>query len=602
MVNIVEKAVRAACQPADRRPPWQWCEENFFVTSGPMPGRWKSSNSPWVKEFMEDFADNRVSTISVMCSAQSSKTETMLGLLNWLIDNDPGGCMWVTSNEEEALKFCTERAMKSLKACPKIMAQMPKSSTGELDRKLVKSQEIFFPRMPLEFIGSNSEAKLQSKPRRWLLLDEVRNWPPGALPMVLKRTRAFWNARRVIISTPDAEHDPVHQEFLKGNQKHYYVKCPTCGHKQLLIWERIGWDDNETTRPSGIWNFDAMAETIHFKCEDTDCPSHVVEKRIKDHPVNRRKMVSEGEWREHNPGAPRSVRSYTWNAILPPWVKWRDLVEEFINAHKALSWGDHEPLKTFINESLGQPWDDRLKYGDDDYLEKRQEDYLLGKEWDDETHRFISFDVQKDHFRFVCRAFGPIGSSRLIDYGKLMSWEEVRMKIKELHVDDDNVILDAAHRTAEVYKMVAESGYRWKPFWGDERRYFNFKGARTIFMADMIDPAMGSREQGRVRPIRLITWSNPSAKDMLLMMMKGISGNWTISKHVTKEYLDQITAERREEFTDARGQVTFKWVRTRRDNHYGDCELMILVAAVINRIIGIPERITEAVQGLTVGS
>jgi phage terminase large subunit GpA-like protein len=555
-----------------------------------MPGRWKSANSPWVKEFMEDFASNAVSTISVMCSAQSSKTETMLGLLCWLISQDPGGCMWVTSNEEEALKFCTERAMKSLKACPSILAQLPRGVSGDFDRKLVKAQEIFFPRMVLEFIGAGSEAKLQSKPRRWLMLDEVRNWPPGALTMVLKRTRAFWNARRVIISTPDQEHDPVHQEFLKGNQNHLYVKCPHCSTLQHLNWQRIKWEENETTRPNGVWDFDLLAETIHFDCENPSCETHQEDKWLKDHPVFRRYLSNNCVWVSHNPKAPKNHRSYTWNAIIPTWVKWRDLVEEFINANKALSWGDHEPLKTFINESLGQPWDDRLKYGDENYLEDRMEDYYLGHEWPDEKTRYIAFDIQKDHMRYVCRAFGESGSSRLIDFGKLMTWEEVRVKIEELHVDNNNVILDAAHRTSEVYKMVAESGYTWKPMWGDERRYFSFHGARTIFNADFIDPAMGTKAQGRVRPIRLITWSNPSAKDLLMMMMKGISGHWAISRHVPKEYIAQITAERREEHTDAKGQVSYRWVRTHRDNHYFDCEAMIMVAAVINRIIGIPER------------
>jgi phage terminase large subunit GpA-like protein len=51
-------------------------EDHITVdNTSPMPGRWRADSSPWVKELMEVFADNRVSDIVVQCSAQSSKTQ-----------------------------------------------------------------------------------------------------------------------------------------------------------------------------------------------------------------------------------------------------------------------------------------------------------------------------------------------------------------------------------------------------------------------------------------------------------------------------------------------------------------------------------------------
>ena len=51
------------------------------------------------------------------------------------------------------------------------------------------------------------------------------------------------------------------------------------------------------------------------------------------------------------------------------------------------------------------------------------------------------------------------------------------------------------------------------------------------------------------------------------------------------DYLKQVTSERREEKEDTRGRVTSFWKPVRRDNHLRDCELMILVAAVITKIV-----------------
>ncbi len=491
--------------------------------------------------------------------------------------------MFVTSNDDEALKFCLERLMPSLYACEQVRDLMPKNLAGSIDRRKAKAQEIHFPRMTLEVIGSNSESKLQSKPRRWLLMDEVRNWPDGALPMVLKRTRAYYNAKRIIISTPFLQHDAVHQNFLQGDQRHWHVPCPRCGHSQTVTWDNIKWDENETTRPHGLWDFDELAKTIRWECEAKGC-------KIEDNPVDRRHFANKGIWVPHNRLAPHHHRSYHWNALIPTWVRWRDLVEEWINANKALSWGDPKPLQTFINETLGQPWEDRMQWGDDSaYLEERKADYRMGDRWDDEKIRFLGCDVQKDYLRYVCRAFGSGGRSRLMDFGTCRTFDDLRAKIKELHIDDDNVILDAAHRTPEVYRAVIDSGYRWKPFWGDEARYFSINGVKSVWTWNSIDPFIGTAMEGKALPLRLYHWSNPSIKDMLMMMMQGKSSSWEISKHIDPTYVLEVTAEYRQEIIDARGQVKYKYARKRKENHAFDCECMILCAAIINRIVGLPE-------------
>ena len=81
----------AACKPADRRPPWEWCEEHVQVDeTSPLPGRWRSDASPWVRAVMEDFSNNAVRDIAVQCAAQSGKTQTVLNCACWAIAEDPG--------------------------------------------------------------------------------------------------------------------------------------------------------------------------------------------------------------------------------------------------------------------------------------------------------------------------------------------------------------------------------------------------------------------------------------------------------------------------------------------------------------------------------
>jgi hypothetical protein len=54
-----------ACNPADRRPPWQWCEEHVRVDeTSPLPGRWRSDASPWVRS-AKTFASEENGTPSI---------------------------------------------------------------------------------------------------------------------------------------------------------------------------------------------------------------------------------------------------------------------------------------------------------------------------------------------------------------------------------------------------------------------------------------------------------------------------------------------------------------------------------------------------------
>ena len=55
---------------------------------------------------------------------------------------------------------------------------------------------------------------------------------------------------------------------------------------------------------------------------------------------------------------------------------------------------------------------------------------------------------------------------------------------------------------------------------------------------------------------------------------------------MSEDYLDQMTAEKRQEFTDPKGRVSYEWVRMRKANHYWDCEQMQLVGAVATGMVG----------------
>ncbi|MFM7099720.1 MAG: terminase gpA endonuclease subunit, partial [Verrucomicrobiota bacterium] len=461
---------------------------------------------------MEAFADNRVSEIAIQCSAQSSKTQTIMGLACWVVAEDPGPAMWVMAAKDEAKQFVRDRLGPTFTSCQPV-------ADGLL---AAESSEFQFASMPFYVVGAGSPSKLQSKPIRWLFLDEVRNYPAGALDTVLKRTRAFWNSRTVIISTPDREGDAVDRAYQAGDQRLYHLACPGCAQLQPLVWDQLKWDTNETTKPSGQWDFDRLAETIRFECKAC---GHA----IRDTPQDRKALARNGRFVPQNPGAPRHRRSFKWNALLPPWVRWRSLVEEFLRARSAARNGDLAPMKTFVNESLGESWRDELgEIEDFGFLLERRGTYRFGDTWPDELCRFMSADRQArggEHYWYVIRAFGPAGHSRLLSYGRCNSQTELEEIRKSHGIPAVNCLIDSGYKASDVYRFCRATG--WKPFKGDACDFFLKRDPRTqktyrsLWDKTRVDPAANTSQAGRGKLLPLYRFSSNGAKDLLFEYLTG---------------------------------------------------------------------------------
>ena len=510
-----------------------------------------------------------------MCAAQSSKTQTIMNLLSWSIVCDPGPAMWVMAAQDEAKTFAKTRLIPTLENCEPVAALFPR------DRHSKTILEINFDTMPLIINGANSQSKLQSKPIRRLFLDEARNYPPGALEMVLKRTRTFWNAKRVIVSTPDLEGDAVHSAFLAGDQRHYYVPCISCRHEEPLVLKNFKWDTNDFTRPNDQWNFDALATTIRLECSKCGF-------KHEDKPDVRREIAASGRWVKHNLNAPSNRASFTWPAFLPPWVQWRSLIEEFLKARQALKVGTIIPLKSFINESLGQPWQDN--YSEDKEVIVKSDYSSSGVFlWPDEAQRFLTVDVQKDHFWYVCRAWSKIGTSRLIREGRLDTFEDITEIQKNLNIIGHRVLVDSGYNTSEVYQKCLK--YGWIPLKGQDRDFFpspTKEGAKMIWtpMA-RVDVGLGTVEQGMYRLIKPILFASPTCKDMLARIRKTQLPKWEIPTDISQEYLWQMDSEiKKLRHNKLTGQEVWQWCRIgSRPNHLFDCELMQIVAAVMAKLL-----------------
>lgn len=596
-LSPVQRAAMSAWKPQDIRTSWEWCEDHVVVdNTSPMPGPWRSSNSPWNKEPMELAADKTKSSHCIMCSAQSTKTQMILDLLLWSIDQDPGPSMYVMANKDDAQDFVRDRFAPSMQRCEPVRELLLRET------KL----GFTFRTMPLYFVGAGSPAKLQGKPIKRLWLDEVRNYPPGALETVLKRVRAFGSLSQVfIISTPGVIGDAVHQAFMRGDQRRYHFPCPKCGHMQQLRMAQLKaehpethlsvfWKDVPGAKIQGIWNFEALGRAIRYECEKC---KHL----ISDTPAERKAICRNGHFIRMNPAAEPCDVSFHWNALLPWWVSWKGIVKEFIEARAAARHGNIEPMRTFVTETLGEPWEDRLGVVEDfGFLEARKAAYDYGEAWPEAKRRFMAADKQEaggEHYWYVIREFGAFGKSRLVAHGSCRTTVELEETRKQYNVGIADAMIDSGYRAQEVYRFCGATG--WKAFKGDQLEYYLVQHPHPQVRGQMVTMRQIWRKtqavvynvmtKRRIGSIPLFTFAGSSTKDLLMEYMSGLSGDWTMPERVAKDYLKQMTGERREQRTDAKGAISYVWKRV-GDNHYFDCEQMILIAAIATKTINAPMR------------
>jgi len=565
--------------------PWEWMETNIELgPETPYPGPYSTDFTPFVRPVIRDVMDDANSQVTILCSAQSAKTQTLIALVLYIVANDPGSMFWVTAAADEAKEFSKTRLKPALEACPGTRDLMPTvaNKQGTVLLQLLT--------MTILLRGSNSKSKLQSTPVRWLVLDEVRNYALGALDLVLKRVRSYWNSRIVRISTADQVNDAMHQAYLEGSQTNFHFTCPHCKHSQPFRFSRktsvlypeerqrggLIWETNEDTKPGGVWSWKKVVKTVRFECEE--CAGEIWEKDRDDladtiHPV------------DYNQDPEPGHRSYHWNALIVPWIPWADIVVEFLKAIDAMKRGSIEQLKAFITESLGEPFEltGERPIESEIYARHRGrtygEPYVRGEYWNETKEqivRVLTADVQGSkggHIKWAIRQWCQTYDSRLVNYGIALDFDELR----EIQKDTESLVcIDSAFRTSEVYQACLR--FNWIPLRGSDQEVFfhrNKKGEvfRRPWKIGKIDPMMGKEGAGGYS-LPLLTWSNPAYKDRLgLVIMPGAGPTWQIPEDTGPDYLDELTNNERRQKRTSANATKYYWHKIGIDDWH-DCELM----------------------------
>lgn len=522
------------------------------------PGKWDTSRAEYQRGIMDAFSDPKIHTIVWMSSAQVGKTEALLNIIGYFIDQDPAPILVLQPTLEMAKTFSKDRLSTMLRDTPKLKGKVKDVKSRSSGNTMLHK---VFPGGHITIAGANSPASLASRPIRIVLMDEVDRYPLSAgaegdpVNLAIKRTTTFWNRKVALVSTPTIKGiSRIEKAFEESDQRKYYVPCPHCGHSQVLQWSGVVWSDGDPN-------------TAAYTCEH--CGALWSDK-------DRYRAIRQGEWRAHKES--NGVAGFWLNELYSPWARLQDIVVNFLQSKD-----DPEMLKTFINTSLGETWEDNA--GEEvewRHLYERRESYT--KVPARAAVLVCGVDVQDDRLEGEVRAFGQgeesWGIKRYVIYGSPAldsTWEQLDDIILSDYESDLGIkmrvsctcIDSGGHFTDEVYRYCKDR---------EIYRVYAVKGASTPAKPIISRPSKNNKYK-----VNLFTIGTDTAKELIYARLKleeERQGYYHWNEQYDEEYFMQLTAEKAVT-RYKKGVAHREWIKMRARNEALDYNVYALAAVRI---------------------
>ncbi len=453
-------------------------------------GQWRTDRAPYQREIMDSISDPEIEKIVLMCSSQVGKTEIILNILGYHIDYDPAPIMVVMPTVDLAKAFSKKRLATMIRDTPAISGKISDSKSRDGDNTILEKG---FAGGYVVMVGANSPTGLSSRPIRVLLADEVDRFPMSAgdegdpLSLAEKRTTTFHNRKKVFVSTPtEKETSRIEAEFESSTKEEWNLPCPMCGKYQPLAWSQIRFED------------------VTMECKF--CKERFTEFEWKER---------EGLWIAANPEI-NGVRGFHLNALASPWERWGTIIDNFRDAKSK----GKEVLKTWINTTLGESWEDQDgEMADEEVLLKRRERYEC--ELPEKVLILTAgVDVQDDRLEIEVVGWSHNYESWGIEYRqfmgdpeKLQVWNDLDLYLqKEFSFSDGNKLMiscccvDSGYNASDVYKFCKKR---------EHRRIFAIKGKGGYGI-----PFVGKPTRTKLEKCALFTLGVDSGKSKIISRLK----------------------------------------------------------------------------------
>jgi phage terminase large subunit GpA-like protein len=519
-----------------------------------------SSNSP-------------IQRVVMMFAAQTGKTEAGSNWLGYVIDHAPGPMLCVQPTVEMAKRLSKQRLESMITDTPCLAAKIAPARARDSGNTMFSKE---FSGGIMLLTGANSATGLRSAPCRYLFADEVDAFPSDVdgegdpVALAERRTTTFARRKILLTSTPTVkDFSRIEAEYLRSDQRRFYVPCPSCGGMQWLQWPRLKWD---AKRPGDV----------RYQCE------HCGERFEENHKAA---MLSAGEWRATAPSDGRTA-GFQLSGLYSPlgWCSWEQLVDDFLRAKS-----DAPALKAFVNTRLAETWEeDYAAAVSADGLMTKRLAYESGTCPDGVVLLTCGVDVQDNRLAVSVWGWGEGETGWMIWHQELMgdpTQTEVWAQLDQVLVTEwataggkslkvSQVAVDSGgHCTHEVYRYVRDRvRQNVVAIKGSSRR-----NSPAVGKGSKVDVSW----QGRVlkRGVTLYQLGTDTIKTTLFGRLRhneaGGIGTLHFGMAADEEYFRQLTSER-QALRYHRGFPIREWVKKAGDrNEALDCVVYAYAAMLL---------------------
>ncbi len=582
----------------------EWADLHFYLPPD-KGGKWKSR--AYQRGILDAFTDPEIERVTLMKSSRVGYTSMLQADFAYHVAQDPCGILDVQPTVEDAEGYSKDNIASTIEHNECLRGLISDVKSRASDNTILQKA---FPGGRWWGVGANSGRGFRRIGPRRARCDEIDAFPPSAgtegdpVELAWRRTQDAVFGRKLILGSTPLEKGTsrIEAAFEESDQRRFFVSCPHCQHEQFLRW---GGRDKDF----GIkWPKDSPRDA-YYLCER--CHSTISESRKEE-------LVEGGTWiPTAKPRVEAWVGFHIWAAYsLDPNVSWGKIAEE----HVAVA-DDHTRLKTWVNQVLGETWEDRGKSLNSHWLAARRERFpTVGGEPVVPAAAAVltaAIDVQDDRLELFVTAWGEGEECWALEYYVLPGdpsskrvWEDAdailiaprvhelgpEMFIRGWGVDT------GGHHTDEAYAFANPRMRRKMPD-GAWQLGFALKGSKIA--KDPVWPPAASR---KVKKGKLWNIGVNAAKDTLqkrLRITQKGPGYFHCPKPLkvafefcTIEWFEQLTAEKKVQKTD-RGRFPYEvWELIKSGSRNEAWDTLVYNYAVLHGLVFFRVRIERELERL----
>ena len=514
---------------------------------------------------MDAVNDSSIETVVIMSSSQVGKSEILLNIIGYYVDQDPSPMLHLQPTLEMGQAFSKDRISPMARDSAALQDKLQDVGARKTGNTIMHKR---FPGGHLTICGANSPASLASRPVRIVLADEVDRYPVSAgtegdpVNLARKRTTTFHNRKIVLTSTPTIKGaSRIEMAWESSDQRRYNVPCPKCGELQHLEWKNVEFDKKNPDDAT------IGCVTCDYNFKESDKP----------------KMLQLGVWIATAESS--GIAGFHINELYSPWRRWSDVVRDFLNAKN-----NPETLKTWVNTSLGETWQEQGDAVDEEGLYARREKYAA-KVPNDALVLTAGVDTQDDRLEITIIGWNGVDGAEqswVIAHEVLWGdpalpdvWQQLDDILLTNYKNENGDLLRIASTTIDSGGHYTQSVYDYVKL-RQSRGIYAVKGMAGEGRAIVSAPSR-KRSGKNKRPVDLFTVGVDVAKGLILSRLKTTEagpGYIHFPIELDEEYFKQLTAEKRVTRFH-KGFPRREWIATRKRNEALDCMVYAMAALFI---------------------